>query len=173
MKAYNIVFSSLKQGLHDFEYDIDLAFFEEFDYQEFNSASINAKVQLHKGSNMLELDFNIVGKVGVICDITLEPFELPIKDRFKLVVKFGEHYNDENEEILILPHHSYELNIAQYLYELSVLALPAKKIHPGIADGSLKSPILEKLKELEPDLEEQKNKNKETDPRWDALKKLL
>ncbi len=56
------------------------------------------------------------------------------------------------------------------MYEMIVLAVPLKKIHPGIADGSLKSDVLKKLDELSP---EKKKDIKETDPRWDDLKKLL
>ena len=51
-----------------------------------------------------------------------------------------------------------------------VLAVPKKKVHPGIEDGTLQSPVLTKLKELEPN----KSKNSDTiDPRWEDLKKLL
>ena len=62
------------------------------------------------------------------------------------------------------------MNVAQYIYEMMVLAVPSKKVHPGIEDGTLKSEILEKLDELSPE----NNKDiEETDPRWDDLKKLL
>jgi uncharacterized metal-binding protein YceD (DUF177 family) len=50
------------------------------------------------------------------------------------------------------------------------LSIPSKKVHPGIEDGSLKSDILDKLEELSPNNNNEKNN---TDPRWDGLKKLL
>ena len=81
--------------------------------------------------------------------------------------------NDEHDEILILPHGEYELHIEQYCYELIVLAVPTKRIHPGVEDGSLDSEILDKLKELSPDNKENKKENEEIDPRWNTLKKLL
>ena len=71
---------------------------------------------------------------------------------------------------MILPHGEHQLDLSQYMYEMIVLAVPLKKIHPGIADGSLKSDVLKKLDELSP---EKKKDIKETDPRWDDLKKLL
>ena len=47
---------------------------------------------------------------------------------------------------------------------------PGEIEHPGIADGSLKSDMINKLEELSPE----KNKDiDEIDPRWDDLKKLL
>ena len=75
---------------------------------------------------------------------------------------------------MIIPHGEYQINVAQYIYELIVLALPAKKVHPGIEDGSLKSEILNKLEELRPKEQTKEIKNtEETDPRWNNLKKLL
>jgi len=171
LKEYFIPFSGLKLGKHEFVYKIDNAFFESFDYQEFNGASIEAKAILDKMSNMMELELQARGTVNVDCDLTGEPFDLPLESELKLVIKFGEAYNDEDDEILILPQGEYQINIAQYLYEMSVLAVPQKRVHPGVADGSLKSEILDRLRELRP-----KDKNEPTagtDPRWDDLKKLL
>jgi len=88
-------------------------------------------------------------------------------------VNFGDEYNDENENILIIPHGEYEINVAQYIYELIILAMPIKRIHPGIEDGSLKSEILEKLEALSPKNLEEKEESEEIDPRWNTLKKLL
>ena len=116
------------------------------------------------------MHFENKGMATVACDVTNEPFELPLEGSLDLVVKFGEEFNDENEEVLILPHGEHQLDVSQYIYEMIVLAVPLKKIHPGIEDGSLKSDILNKLEELSPE------KNKETDkidPRWEDLKKLL
>jgi hypothetical protein len=31
------------------------------------------------------------------------------------VVNFGEEYNDDNDELLILQHGEYQVNIAQYI----------------------------------------------------------
>jgi len=53
-----------------------------------------------------------------------------------------------------------------------VLSVPNKRIHPGVKDGTLSTEILEKLEAFQPK-EEKENKDGETDPRWDQLKKLL
>jgi uncharacterized metal-binding protein YceD (DUF177 family) len=87
-----------------------------------------------------------------------------------LVVKFGETFNDENEHLLVLPHGSHQLDLAQTLFETIVLAVPQKKVHPGIENGSLQSDLLDRLEELHPS--ESTNESETTDPRWDALKKL-
>ena len=58
--------------------------------------------------------------------------------------------------------------MAQPIYEMVVLSLPAKRIHPELEDGSLQSDILKKLEELQPKVEQNNN-----DPRWNKLKDLL
>jgi uncharacterized metal-binding protein YceD (DUF177 family) len=174
LKAYTISYIGLKVGKHHFEYQIDNTFFKDLDFDEFNAADVKVDLILEKKSTFLELDFKAEGVVNINCDLSNEPYNQPIEDDFKLVVKFGDSFNNDNEEILILPHGEYELNVAQYIYELIVLALPYKRVHPGIEDGTLKSEILEKLEELSPKINQEKEKESKTnDPRWDKLKKLL
>lgn len=163
-------FFGLKEGLHKYEYKIDKQFFESFSFDEFYEADLKVSLDLIKKPTLLELHYESSGMVVVPCDISNEPFDLPIKGELDLVVKFGEEYNDDNEEVLILPHGEHELNVAQYIYEMIVLSIPSKKVHPGIEDGSLQSDILDKLDELSPG---KNNKKNNTDPRWDGLKKLL
>ena len=119
---------------------------------------------------MLKLDFNASGKVTVPCDVTNEFFDLSIESDFNLIVKFGEIENYNDDELLILPHGSYQIDVAPYIYEMTVLSIPVKKVHPGIENGTLKSEILEKLKNLEP---RENPLSGQTDPRWDKLKDLL
>ncbi|MBQ4819914.1 DUF177 domain-containing protein [Aquimarina sp. MMG016] len=173
LKEYTIPFVGLKQGIHQFEYEIDDTFFEHFEYDEFNASAVKIDLDFNKKTTMFELDFKASGTVNVNCDLTNEPFDLPIENEFFLVVKFGSAYNDENEELLILPHGDYEVNVQQYIYELIVLAMPPKRVHPGVEDGTLESDILEKLEKLSPKENTIENDNEETDPRWDKLKNLL
>lgn len=176
-KEYLIPFIGLKLGKHQFEYQIDKAFFEIFDYHEFNNLDVKVNVVLEKNSTMLELAFKHKGTVNVPCDMTSEDFDLPIKGKMKLIVRFGDAFNNDNEELLILPHGEFQIDISQYIYEMIVLSVPLKRIHPGIKDGSLKTEALTKLKELtikelkKEHTKEQKEEN--TDPRWDKLKQLL
>ncbi|WP_291867856.1 DUF177 domain-containing protein [Maribacter sp.] len=170
-KEFIIPFSGLKQGKHEYKFVISNKFFESFEYDEFNSANVDLHVILNKTSTMMELDFSASGVINVNCDTTNEPYNQSVNSDLRLLVKFGEEFNNEDDEILILPHGDYEMNIAQYVYEMLVLAVPQKRVHPGIVDGTLKSDALDKLEELQP--KEVKDSNEENDPRWDELKKLL
>lgn len=163
-------FFGLKEGNHKFEYKIDKQFFEACNYEEFSDADFTVILDFIKKSTLLELHFEFTGTGTVSCDVTNEPFELPLDGSLDLVVKFGEAYDDDNEEVLILPHGEHQMDVSQYIYEMIVLAVPLKKTHPGIKDGSLKSDILKKLDELSPDKHKEKD---DIDPRWEELKKLI
>ncbi|SFZ90274.1 Uncharacterized metal-binding protein YceD, DUF177 family [Flaviramulus basaltis] len=173
LKDFTIPFVGLKIGKHHFEYKVEQEFFKHFEYEDFKDVNIIVNVDLEKKSTLLELHFKISGWVNVNCDLTNEPYNQNIKDEFDLVVNFGDEYNDEHIDILIIPHGTYEINIQQYIYELIILAVPAKRIHPGVKDGTLDSDILKKLEELSPKLKENKENKEDIDPRWNTLKKLL
>jgi len=171
LKAFILSFAGLKQGKHQFKYEVDNTFFENFEFEEFNSSSILIDAQLDKRNTIMDLLLKATGSVNVNCDVTNEPFDLAVDTSMDLVIKFGDAFNDDNEELLILSHGDYEFNISQYVYEMLVLSMPQKRVHPGVEDGSLESDVLDKLEELSVSSPEEKS-NKEIDPRWEALKKL-
>ena len=167
LKEFNIPFVGLKEGKHLFEYKIDNTFFELYDYNEFEKSSINVTLEFVKKSTLFELEFTASGSVNVPCDVTNEYFDLEITATLPLVVKFGQEYNDENEEILILPHEVYQFSVAQFIYEMIVLGIPSKRVHPKVLDGTMETEALEQL-----EIKEEKTVET-TDPRWDKLKNLI
>ncbi|KVV13232.1 DUF177 domain-containing protein [Flavobacterium sp. TAB 87] len=174
IKEFLIPFAGLKLGKHNFEYQINNKFFESFDFNEFQDADVKVSLVFDKKSSMLELSFKHKGTVNVPCDLTGEDFDLPIKGKMNLIVRFGDEFNNDNEELLILPHGEFELDVMQYIYEMIVLSVPQKRIHTGIKDGTLQSDVLDKLAELTVKEQKEESTNEEDiDPRWDKLKKLL
>ena len=170
LKAYDIHFAGLKDGEHLFEYQIDNHFFKLFDYHEFNEVSQRVSVHLVKKSTLLELHFSSQGIVNVNCDLTDEPFDLPCEATLHLVVKFGEAYNDDNEELLILPQGEHTLSVAQYIYEMIILSVPAKRINTHAANLD---EVLDTIEAFSPKELETAPDDSQTDPRWDELRKLL
>ena len=167
LKEFNIPFVGLKEGKHLFEYKIDNTFFELYNYSEFEKSSIDVTIEFVKKSTLFELVFAASGTVHVPCDVTNEYFDLEITATLPLVVKFGQEYNDENEEILILPHEVYQFSVAQFIYEMIVLGVPNKRVHPKVLDGTMETETLEQLERKEEKTVEV------TDPRWDKLKNLI
>jgi uncharacterized metal-binding protein YceD (DUF177 family) len=173
LKAFDIQFVGLKLGKHNYKFEIDYKFFEYFKYDDFNNVNVIVDINLVKKSTFLELNFQANGLVNVNCDLTNENYDEKLCACFDLVVNFGNEYNDENDEILILPHGEYEINVAHYIYELIALSLPLKRVHPGVEDGTLGSDILKKLEDLSPKCIDNNTPTEDTDPRWEKLKKLI
>ena len=168
---FDIQFSGLKDGVHTFDFQLSEPFFENFDNEEFNAVQATVVVNFHKKPTLMEAELSLKGLVNVNCDLTNEPFDLPVSNSFQLVIKFGPAYSDDHEDMIVLPHGSHQFNLTQQLYELLVLSVPQKRVHPAVEDGTMNSEVLEKLDQLKPSANNHSSQH-ETDPRWDALKKL-
>ena len=171
LKEFLIPFAGLKEGKHQFEYQIGDSFFEQFQFDEYQGVDVKVNMVLEKKNTIMELCFDHKGTVNVPCDMTGEDFDLKVKGKFNLVVKFGEEFNNDNEELLILPHNEFQLNVSQYIYESIVLSVPFKRVHPGVKDGTLETEVFDALDKLAP--KEENKENEDIDPRWENLKKLL
>jgi len=166
LRNYDVSFSGLKTGKHEFRYEIDKEFFQLFDTeQEFTNPKITVEVLLDKHSTFLEFEIKVHGTVELVCDITNVNFDHPIENEIGVLVKFGEEYDDSEEDVITIPSNDHAFNIAQLIYENVVLSIPMKKISPDVTDEDLE--ILEKFGPKETEAEEPKS-----DPRWDALKNL-
>lgn len=171
---YLIPFIGLKLGKHKFDFSINKKFFEAFDYEDFENPNIKVELILEKKSTILELQFKHSGTVLVPCDVSGELFDLPVKGKLKLVVNFGESFNNDNEELLILPHGEHQIDVSQFIYEMIVLSVPFKRVHPDAKNRLLDS-VAEQFDKSnkEDNKSKEGNTEQETDPRWDKLKKLL
>ncbi|MDR6922182.1 MULTISPECIES: DUF177 domain-containing protein [Chryseobacterium] len=169
LRNYDVSFSGLKNGKHEFKFEIDKTFFQLFDTeQEFTNPKIEVNILLEKHTTFLEFEIKVHGTVELICDITNEEFDHPIENHIKVLVKFGEEYDDSEEDVITIPAGDHAFNAAQLIYENVQLSIPMKKLSPNVSDEDL-----ELLDQFSPkDIEEAEEEEHESDPRWDALKKL-
>lgn len=169
LTEFVIPFVGLKEGQHSFQFDIDTTFFKEFEFSEFHSAEVKVELTFDKKPSLMNLNFQAKGVIGLMCDVSNEKYLHEVDTKLDWIVKFGDVFDDDHDEFIILPHGSYQVNVAQPIYEMLVLAVPLKKVHPGIEDGTLDSEIVKQLEKLQPQAEKLEN----NDPRWDKLKDLL
>jgi uncharacterized metal-binding protein YceD (DUF177 family) len=78
--------------------------------------------------------FDISGTLRTTCDRCLEEFDLPIEDSQTLLVKFDETEHDDAEVIYILKG-TQKLNIASYLYDFVLLAMPMVSTHDEVGES--------------------------------------
>lgn len=172
LKQYRIPFTGLSLGTHDFEFDIGKAFFDCYDYSIVKDGHLKAHVNLLKQETMMILQFRITGSVMLQCDVCLSSFPAKTDISERLIVKFtDEGAAETSEEIIVLAKHKHELDIAVLLYEYINVAVPHYTKCSEQGDGiTCDETVLAKLSDLTPAQEQQEEK--QTDPRWEALKKI-
>lgn len=170
LSEYNIKFEGLKQGTHFYEFDVDNTFFEEFECFDFKDSTIAVGLEFEKQSTIMVLTFDFLGAITVPCDRCLDDVEVEISGEEKLIVKFGNEEYDETDEILMLPIHEYELNVAKYIYEFINVNIPQKRTH---GEGLCNQDVITKLEEVAPAANEDESENEiEVDPRWASLQDI-
>lgn len=176
IRNYDVSFFGLRDGKHTFEFEISQAFFDLFTFdQEFKTPNIHVELALNKKPTLLELHFKMKGDLELSCDITNRLYRQNIEGELPLVVKFGQEFDNSDDEVWVIPHGENKINVAQLIYELILLHIPRKHYHPDL-DSEEAEEALKLLDEYAPKAEdeiEDKGSEESIDPRWDSLKKLL
>lgn len=168
LRKYEIPFVGLKRGKHLFTYNVDASFFEHFEDAPIKEGNIEIDLYFDK-ANFFMLEFQIHGNIPVICDRCSEPFDLELDGQYMLIVKYdddvipGEAPDSENEDILYISRNETHVNVANQIYEFIVLSIPMQKMHPDDENDEPGCQIK---------WDNGEDKEKSTDPRWDALKDL-
>jgi len=185
--AFKLPLKSLGAGTHEFEYHLDKTFFANMESTDVHDADLEVKLTVKYNGDFYDLDFHIGGEVVLICDRCLDDLHFPIDTTYHIVVKYGEDYNDDSDEVLEIPDSDNYLNVAYMIYDTVELAIPIKHVHPMGKCNRQMSMLLKKHRatandedsELENELIDEMetmpdNSGDEsaTDPRWNALRKL-
>ncbi len=164
LKQYEIVFTGLKLGSHQFDYQIDETFFNEYLTEKISNASVNVQVLLDKKENMLELEFSAQGSMTFPCDRCLDDNDVAVAvDKEKIYIKFGDQPQELSEDLMVIRNEEHKINIADTMYELIMVSLPMQKKHDDIHDCNQE--VVNRINVDDTD-------TKQTDPRWAALNKL-
>ena len=132
LSPYLIKFSGLKEGIHLFNYELGNKFFKNFDYYDFLDAKLFAKLELEKQSTLLNLKFSFNGEIEVQCDVSMESFNLDLETEHAVVVKFKDDIISTDDKVIFMPAGSHSIDVSHLIYESIILAVPQKKVHPGI-----------------------------------------
>jgi uncharacterized metal-binding protein YceD (DUF177 family) len=175
---YEIAFVGLRDGKHHFHFKIDDTFFEHFDTTDIEGADLELDMELEKEPTMLQVRFQINGKLKVMCDRCTDSFFIPVNGQDDLIYKFTEKELD-NEKVIALSPTATEIDITQPVYEFVSLLLPYKRVHP---EGECNEEMLNEINNylmVEEDEEDDgideevmEEEQDEIDPRWAELKKL-
>jgi uncharacterized metal-binding protein YceD (DUF177 family) len=142
-KQFIIPFVGLKQGKHEFQFDVTDAFFETFEYSIIQQGDVHINFTLDKKETMMVGEFQLEGNVKTTCDRCTDPIEVPIEGEFRLVYKFGTEEEEDESLVIIFPE-EFEINIKHSLLEFINVLLPARSLHP---EGECNQEMIDYLKE--------------------------
>lgn len=165
--SYRIDLRNLEEGLHKWVYDLDEKFFKMVSEEEVRDGRVHVEMELKRCAMVFDLHFTMNGMVVVSCDRCLDDMTQEIETKTSLIVKMGQAEGTEEEDILTVSESEGGIDLAWYLYESIVLALPMQRRH---AEGDCNNEMLHIL-----EAHSAHHSNEETggDPRWDALKGLI
>ena len=185
--AFKLPLKSLGVGTHEFEYHLDKQFFVNMESSDIHDADLNVALTVQYNGDIYNLDFHITGEVVLICDRCLDDLRFPIDATYHIVVKYGEDYNDDNDEVLEIPETDNTLNVAYMIKDTVELAIPMKHVHPlgkcnrqmsamlkkhratsGDDDAELENELIDEIDNIDA----QSSAAGNSDPRWDALRKF-
>lgn len=163
--GFVIPIAGLKLGMHSYSYSIDQSFFGCFENSIIQNGNVEVTLELEKRTSLMELIFNIEGKVEVECDRCLEWMEVNISSEEVVMLKFGEKESDEVDVVYILPD-TQTFSVANLIYEFIHLAVPISNSHENIGQDC-KIDIKQFL--VEDKIEEEESENISV---WDSLKNI-
>ena len=164
LKQLDIPFVGLKQGVHDFNFEIGNSFFDDFPFSIIEKGSVSVELSLDKKDTVMIGTYKVSGTVLTNCALCNELFDAPIKGEMNIYYKFGDE-NEEDENLIVLSSEAYKIEPAQQIYELITVSLNANPRHK---DGECNQEVLSLLRSYQRGADE----NEESDPRWDKLNKL-
>lgn len=189
--VYKIPLKDLAIGSHTYEYTLNNLFFKDIDGPEVQKGKVSVQVVVKRSGQAFEMNFDIKGVVQIPCDRCLDDMDQEVESKTDLVVKFGKDYAEESDKIIVIPEAEGEINLAWFLYEFIALAIPMRHVHPvgkcskGMVsklkkhiaksddEGGWEDESVDFIDDEELDIQNDEKEEKETDPRWDGLKKLI
>lgn len=189
---YQLPLQSLPQGEHHYSYHLGKTFFDNMESADVRDANIEVALTVVYKGDVYDLTMHLTGTLTVLCDRCLDDMELPVDTTYHIMVKYGDTYRDDSDDMLEIPHGDAGLNIAYMLFDTASLAIPIKHVHPlgkcnrqmsaalrrhsarpigNDEDNGLEQQLVDEMEQME--ATDSDDISTPTDPRWDALKGLV
>lgn len=188
-EKYIVPLKDLEIGTYEFHYQLDDEFFALVNGPEIQKGNVNSDVEIKKSGHAFFIHFKMDGTIKVLCDRCMGEMDQPIFCEEDLTVKFGDDKSEEDDKLVIISEEDGEIDLSWYMYEFIALHIPIRHVHEtGECDEETEKALRKHLAfdrnetdESDGDSlaseagndETETGTERETDPRWDALKKLI
>ena len=129
LSAYDLPLDALKEGDHEFAYELDDAFFAAYESPLVAGGRFDVRIEVVRVGNQFSLDLDVAGSASVTCDRCLGAFPLRLAVSDELVIKFDAGAARESEDVIFLPFGTERFDAAKAILDAIGLALPMKVTH--------------------------------------------
>lgn len=151
LKDYELSFSGLSEGRHEFRYRLEDAFFACFPEGEIREADVTVFLTLERAERLMRLRFDFQGSFKTGCDRCLSEIDCPVSFQDEVVVRFtseadapdasaktgpkGANAKQDEDHLWWVEEHRDKLDLSQYLYEMVALQRPIQWFCPEDENG--------------------------------------
>ena len=173
-RDYDIAFVGLKQGIHEYQYQVNDKFFEPYQEQDFRNCKANIKLTLDKQNGFMLLKFEVGGALETTCDrCGSSTLPMNLWDEFNVVVKLAEdpeqmNASEEDPDVHYIGRGESHLHIGDWIYEFVNLSIPMQRMCSEEQMGSdfCNNDVLAMLRKGE------ENTGGTENPIWKGLEKI-
>ena len=169
LEQFKIDLKALTEDEMSLEWQLDDQFFMQLEGAQLQQGSLHVSGFIRKASGFYELQLQSVGTVSVPCDRCLDPMSQPIEADLRLMVKLGNPYSEEADDVITVDEKNPVLDTSWLIYESIALAVPIQHVHQP---GDCNDAMMRKLNEFSAARSSDADAQDAVDPRWQALLKL-
>lgn len=168
-KEYQISVLGLSQKTHHYTMELTKALFDHFENDVIEDIRGRVAVRLTKSSAMMTIEADIDCVVTLICDRSLDPFEYPLQVQERVFYKYGGKAEELDDNVYVITPADPFVDLSVPIYDAVMLAIPMRKLHPRFAgEANAEDEVLFYTSQTE----EEEEKPSQSDPRWEALRRL-
>lgn len=172
MKFTEIKIAGLKDGNHQFRFELNSSFLTAFSDALFQKPEVRVVVDLALSETMIKSLVTITGKVELTCDRSLEKFFQPVSVQAPYFFKFGEEEKELSDELEVILKERVSIDFDQLVYDFIALSLPSRRLHPRFQTEESSTETDGEIVFSTKEEEVQPSENEAVDPRWAKLKEL-
>ncbi len=149
---------------HRFEFEVGDEIFSHFGSAELSKGSLSATLSMEKTLSMIEVNISITGSVELVCDRSGDEFDYELGINHKVIFKFSDRNETLDDDVYLIEQNSSCLDFSQVIYDLILISIPMKKLHPRFESQQDDDVIIV--------FDSEQESQEIIDPRWEALKNL-
>ncbi len=167
-KDFTVQFGSLKEGLHEFRYQLTDEFFALIEQDLIQKGKVNVHLHLERSERHIVCNFILSGWVTKNCDVCLNELQYPVESVQHLHVKITDKEIEAESDLISVDSNAYEIDLTNHLYDYVALSLPMKlECKDAINREECDENVLEMLTT---EKDETDNSNH---PEWQKLKEIF